>query len=208
MANAPKSVPPPPATAKAPVSAAAPVLDARGRKPRFTDIPVTNIRNVIAKRLSESKQTVPHQYSSAKINVGAANELRNVIQDGLTILLQRSSDNVESLGLCDISVSLVRKMLAKTGFKVSMNDMIIKAVSIAMKKVPELNAVWTGEEAKQLEQVDMCIAVATEQGLFAPCLKKIDQFGLNGINSYVKDIASRAREGKLKPDELSGGGFR
>ena len=99
-------------------------------------------------------------------------------------------------------------MLAKTGFKVSMNDMIIKAVSIAMKKVPELNAVWTGEEAKQLEQVDMCIAVATEQGLFAPCLKKIDQFGLNGINTYVKDIASRAREGKLKPDELSGGGFR
>jgi len=175
LANAPKSVPPPPAAAKAPVTAAAPVLDARGRKPRFTDIPVTNIRNVIAKRLSESKQTVPHQYSSAKINVGAANELR--------------------------------KMLAKTGFKVSMNDMIIKAVSIAMKKVPELNAVWTGEEAKQLEQVDMCIAVATEQGLFAPCLKKIDQFGLNGINSYVKDIASRAREGKLKPDELSGGGF-
>ena len=106
------------------------------------------------------------------------------------------------------SVSLGRKMLAKTGFKVSMNDMVIKAVSIAMKKVPELNAVWTGEEAKQLEQVDMCIAVATEQGLFAPCLKKIDQFGLNGINSYVKDIASRAREGKLKPDELSGGGFR
>ena len=73
-------MPPPPAAAKAPVAAAAPVLDARGRKPRFTDIPVTNIRNVIAKRLSESKQTVPHQYSSAKINVGAANELRTVIE--------------------------------------------------------------------------------------------------------------------------------
>ena len=88
LANAPKSVPPPPAAAKAPVTAAAPVLDARGRKPRFTDIPVTNIRNVIAKRLSESKQTVPHQYSSAKINVGAANELRIVIQDtSISIIL-------------------------------------------------------------------------------------------------------------------------
>ena len=89
LANAPKSVPPPPAAVKAPVAAAAaPVLDARGRKPRFTDIPVTNIRNVIAKRLSESKQTVPHQYSSAKINVGAANELRIVIQDtSISIIL-------------------------------------------------------------------------------------------------------------------------
>lgn len=150
-------------------------LDARGRKPRFVDIPVTNIRNVIAKRLSESKQTVPHQYSSVKINVGAANDLR--------------------------------KHLGKTGFKVSMNDMVIKAVSLAMKKVPELNAVWTGNESKQLEQVDICIAVATDQGLFAPCLKKIDQFGLSGINAYVKDIAGRARDGKLKPNELSGGGF-
>jgi len=174
LANAPPAAAPT-ASNSAPKSIPAPVFDVRGRKPRYTDIPVTNIRNVIAKRLSESKQTVPHQYSSAKINVGAANELR--------------------------------KMLGKTGFKVSMNDMIIKAVSIAMKKVPELNAVWTGDEARQLEQVDMCIAVATEQGLFAPCLKKIDQFGLSGINTYVKDIASRAREGKLKPDELSGGGF-
>ena len=88
LANAPKSIPPPPAAAKAPVTAAAPVLDARGRKPRFTDIPVTNIRNVIAKRLSESKQTVPHQYSSAKINVGAANELSIVILDTfITIIL-------------------------------------------------------------------------------------------------------------------------
>lgn len=97
LANAPKSVPPPPpVAAKAPVAAAtaAPVLDARGRKPRFTDIPVTNIRNVIAKRLSESKQTVPHQYSSAKINVGAANELRIVIQDTFTsIILLGVSDN-------------------------------------------------------------------------------------------------------------------
>ena len=149
--------------------------DPRGRKPRYVDIPVTNIRKVIAKRLTESKQTVPHQYSSVKINVAAANQLR--------------------------------KSLAEAGFKVSMNDMVIKAVGLAMRKVPQLNAIWTGDDVKKLDDVDMCIAVATEQGLFAPCLKKIDTYGLSGINNYVKDIAGRAREGKLKPDELSGGGF-
>lgn len=149
--------------------------DARGRKPRYVDIPVTNIRKVIASRLTESKQTVPHQYSSVKIDVAAANHLKG--------------------------------QLAQNGFKVSMNDMIIKAVSIAMTKVPELNAIWTGEASKQLDDVDLCIAVATDQGLFAPCLKKVNNFGLSGVNNYVKDIAARARQGKLKPDELAGGGF-
>jgi len=147
----------------------------RSGKPKYVDIPVTGIRNVIAGRLSQSKQTIPHQYTSVRVNVENAVKLR--------------------------------KMLKERGTNVSMNDLVIKATAVALKKVPQLNAIWDGSESKQLEGVDMCMAVATHQGLFAPCLKGVDKLGLAGLNTAIKDIAGRAREGKLKPDEISGGGF-
>lgn len=147
----------------------------RDGRPKYEDVPVTNIRNVIAKRLTESKQTIPHQYTSVKVAI----------------------DNAISL----------RKTLKESGASVSMNDIVLKGVSIALKQVPELNAVWSDGEAKRLEDVDMCIAVATESGLFAPKLSKVDKLGLTGVNEHVKDVAGRAKSGKLSPNELSGGGF-
>lgn len=156
-----------------PVSSQAPLL--RHGKPKYEDVPVTNIRTVIAKRLTESKQTVPHQYTSVKVNV--------------------------------LNAITLRQTLKEQGIKISMNDLVLKATAIALTKVPQLNAVWTGEESRQLNKVDMCMAVATENGLFAPCLKNVEKMGLVKVNEAVKDIAGRARTGKLKPDELSGGGF-
>lgn len=178
LSLAAKSIDPIPvkaAAVKAPVKPASTAPLTRSGKPKYVDIPVTTIRSVIAKRLSESKQTVPHQYTSVKVNVKNA------------------------IGL--------RKSLKDQGVNVSMNDLVLKATSVALKKVPQLNAVWTGEESQQLDKVDMCMAVATDQGLYAPCLKNIDKLGLTKLNEAVKDIAGRARSGKLKPDELSGGGF-
>jgi len=155
------------------ISGSAPLL--RGGRPKWVDTPVTGIRNVIAKRLTESKQTVPHQYTSVKVDLAQATDMR--------------------------------KQLSGTGVKISMNDLILKATSVALQKVPQLNAVWNGEESTQLQGVDMCMAVATPQGLFAPCIRGVDKLGLSGLNQTVKDIAGRARDGKLKPEELSGGGF-
>jgi len=152
----------------------APPVDRSGR-PKFEDIPVTGIRNVIAKRLLESKNTIPHQYTSVKVNVANAVDLR--------------------------------KQLKAQGTNISMNDLVLKATAVALQKVPQLNAVWKGDESRLLEGVDMCMAVATDQGLFAPCLRGVDKLGLGSLNAAVKDIATRARAGKLKLDELSGGGF-
>lgn len=167
----------PSASKAAPAPTAVPegVPRMRDGRPKYEDIPVTNIRNVIAKRLTESKQTIPHQYTSIKVSV----------------------DN--AMGL--------RVALKESGVNVSMNDIVLKAVSIALKQVPELNAVWSDGDVQRLEDVDMCIAVATDSGLFAPKLSKVDKLGLSGLNQHVKDIAGRARAGKLTPNELSGGGF-
>lgn len=168
----------PPVKAPSAVKPKSPVSDApllRNGKPKYVDVPVTTIRSVIAKRLSESKETIPHQYTSIKVNVKNA------------------------IGL--------RKTLKKQGINVSMNDLVLKATAVALTKVPQLNSVWNGQESQKLDKVDMCMAVATDQGLFAPCLKNVDKLGLGKLNEAVKDIAGRARSGKLKPDELSGGGF-
>lgn len=147
----------------------------RDGRPKYQDAPVTNIRNVIAKRLTESKQTIPHQYTSVKVAI----------------------DNAISL----------RKTLKESGASVSMNDIVLKGVSLALKQVPELNAVWSNGDVQRLEDVDMCIAVATDSGLFAPKLSKVDKLGLTGVNQHVKDVANRAKSGKLTPNELAGGGF-
>lgn len=147
----------------------------RDGRPKFTDIPVTQIRNVIAKRLSESKQTVPHQYTSVKVNL----------------------DNATGM----------RVTLKERGHNVSMNDIVLKATAMALKSVPELNSRWNGNDAEPQEKVDICVAVATDQGLFAPCIQNVNQIGLTTLNDAVKDVAVRARSGKLKLEELTGGGF-
>ena len=99
--------PPKPVTANQPV----PLL--RGGRPRWVDTPLTGIRNVIAKRLTESKQTVPHQYTSVKVDLDRATQMRKELKAG--------------------------------GVKISMNDLVLKATSVALQKVPQLNAVWNGQ---------------------------------------------------------------
>lgn len=138
----------------------------------YTDIPNTNMRRTIAKRLSESKASIPHTYAST-----------NCVMN--TLLEARKSLEV----------------------KVSVNDFIIKAAAISLKQVPEMNVVWNGEEAQLIEQVDISVAVATDAGLITPIVQSADTLKVAEISSTLKDLASRAKEGQLKPHEFQGGSF-
>ncbi|XP_072720076.1 pyruvate dehydrogenase protein X component, mitochondrial isoform X1 [Ciconia boyciana] len=141
----------------------------------FTEIPASNIRRVIAKRLTESKTTIPHAYAAAD---------------------------------CDIDAILkLRKELAKDDIKVSVNDFIIKATAVTLKQMPDVNVTWDGEVCRQLQSIDISIAVATDRGLITPIIKDVAAKGIKEIAASAKALAKKAREGKLLPEEYQGGSF-
>jgi pyruvate dehydrogenase E2 component (dihydrolipoamide acetyltransferase) len=111
------------------------------------------------------------------------------------------SVNVDNL------LKLRTKLNAVSKVKISVNDMVIKAASLACLKVPETNSSWLGDKIRRFTSVNMCVAVQTDFGLMAPTLFNTDTKGLEEIASEVKDIAARARSNKLRPEELSGGTF-
>lgn len=91
--------------------------------------------------------------------------------------------------------------------KISVNDLVIKAASLAATRVPETNSSWQGDYVRQFKNVNMAVAVQTDHGLMAPVIQNTNLKGLSEISSSVKEVAGRARENKLKPEELSGGTF-
>ena len=143
----------------------------------YTDIPTTQIRRIIAQRLLESKSTIPHLYLSADVEL-----------DGIAQL---------------------REALKSQGLKISVNDCVIKAVALALAEVPAANAKWDVKEESIVSSpsVDISIAVATEGGLITPIVKNADSKSLAAISAEVKELAGRARENKLKPEEFQGGSF-
>jgi pyruvate dehydrogenase E2 component (dihydrolipoamide acetyltransferase) len=170
-----------PAAKPAPAPAPAPAKAAAITAPHSL-VPHTNMRRVIAKRLTESKQSVPHFYLTMDIELDALLKLRGEL-------------NARS---------------AKDGagaFKLSVNDMIIKAAAIALRRVPKVNASFTEEGVAFYEDVDVSVAVAIPDGLITPIIRKADQKGLATISNEMKDLGLRARAGKLKPEEFQGGGF-
>ncbi|KAK7796602.1 hypothetical protein U0070_001842 [Myodes glareolus] len=144
----------------------------------FTDVPISNIRRVIAQRLMQSKQTIPHYYLSVDVNMGE-------------VLLVRKELN---------------KMLEGKG-KISVNDFIIKASALACLKVPEANSSWMDTVIRQNHVVDVSVAVSTPAGLITPIVFNAHIKGLETIASDVVSLASKAREGKLQPHEFQGGTF-
>lgn len=107
----------------------------------------------------------------------------------------------------DRLLSLRGKLNGHAKSKISVNDMVIKAASLAATKVPETNSSWMGDFVRQYKHVNMCVAVQTDHGLMAPVMRNTNLKGLEEIAAEIKDIAARARENKLKPEELSGGTF-
>ncbi|XP_020638475.3 pyruvate dehydrogenase protein X component, mitochondrial isoform X1 [Pogona vitticeps] len=141
----------------------------------FTEVPASNIRRVIAKRLTESKTTVPHAYATTDCDLGAVLKLR--------------------------------QELAKDDIKVSVNDFIIKATAVALKQMPDVNVTWDGEGPRQLQSIDISIAVATDRGLITPIIKNAAAKGVQEIAALAKALAKKARDGKLLPEEYQGGSF-
>ncbi|XP_017915273.1 PREDICTED: dihydrolipoyllysine-residue acetyltransferase component of pyruvate dehydrogenase complex, mitochondrial [Capra hircus] len=144
----------------------------------FTDIPISNIRRVIAQRLMQSKQTIPHYYLSIDVNMGE-------------VLLVRKELN---------------KMLEGKS-KISVNDFIIKASALACLKVPEANSSWLDTVIRQNHVVDISVAVSTPAGLITPIVFNAHIKGLETIANDVVSLATKAREGKLQPHEFQGGTF-
>jgi pyruvate dehydrogenase E2 component (dihydrolipoamide acetyltransferase) len=142
----------------------------------FEAQPNSSVRKVIARRLTESKQLVPHFYLSIDCEI-------------------------------DELLSLRKSLNEVSGTKVSVNDCIIRAVALAMKKVPASNASWTNDAILLYQNIDISVAVATPNGLVTPIIKQADTKTLAQISAQMKDLGIRAREGKLRPEEFQGGGF-
>lgn len=145
----------------------------------FTDISMSNIRQVTAERLLMSKQTIPHYYLTMEVTVDKLLELREVIN----------------------------KQLAANNVKISVNDVIVKAAAMALKQVPAVNSSWQGSFIRQYNNVDINVAVQTPVGLMVPFVAAADQKSLRAISSDIKTLAGKAREGKLQPSEFQGGTF-
>lgn len=176
-AVAPAAAAAPPAAAAQPATQPKPQLQPMPGQ-AYTEFPNSSMRKVIARRLLESKQTVPHFYLTIDVEL-------------------------------DKLLALRADLNARPGadYKLSVNDFIIKAVALALRKVPAANAMWTDEAILRFDDVDVSVAVATEGGLITPVIRKADQKGLATISNEMKSLAVKARDGKLKPEEFQGGGF-
>ena len=145
---------------------------------KYRQEPLTNMCRTIARRLSEAKQQVPHFYLTVDCEIDALLELRKQLNE-------RTGGEV----------------------KISVNDFVIRAAALALKQVPEANASFDESGLLFYEQADISVAVATPAGLITPIVKQAENKGLATIAREMKDLASRAREGKLKPEEYQGGTF-
>jgi pyruvate dehydrogenase E2 component (dihydrolipoamide acetyltransferase) len=144
----------------------------------WEDIAHTSVRKIIAKRLTESSRDIPHIYLTVDCEIDAMLAARKQINDA-----------------------------AGDAYKVSVNDLVIKASAIALRRVPGVNAQWTETATRMLNTVDISVAVAYEGGLITPIIWDADRKGLAQISEEMKDLAGRARDGKLMPEEFQGGGF-
>lgn len=160
----------------APASLAAPA-PAPGAS--FVDIPLSGMRDTIAKRLSAAKQTIPHYQLSATINVEKTLAARKAINSRLAA--------------------------EKSDVKISVNDFVIKAVASACKRVPSVNAHWMDSFIRQFANVDVSVAVATPTGLITPILFNADSRGVIDLAKDMKQLAAKAKEGRLAPNEYQGG---
>ncbi len=149
--------------------------------PPFTELPLTTMRKVIARRLLEAKQTQPHFYLSIDCRIDKLLELRKELNDSAP----------EGEG----------------GYKLSVNDFVIRASALALRKVPAANASWTDSAIRLYKRADISVAVAIPNGLITPVIHGADQKGLAEISNEMRDLAARARDGKLKPEEFQGGTF-
>jgi pyruvate dehydrogenase E2 component (dihydrolipoamide acetyltransferase) len=145
-------------------------------------VPHSSVRKVIARRLTEAKSTIPHFYVSMDVEIDALIRLMNELNE------KSPKDGPDA-------------------YLITINDLVIKASAATLRRVPTVNAGWTDDGMALFDDVDISVAVAIPDGLITPIIRKADQKGLATISREMKDLAGRARSGKLKPEEFQGGGF-
>ncbi len=150
----------------------------------YQTLPNNNIRQVIADRLLQAKQTIPHFYLSLDCNISDLLKLR--------VQLNSAAPQDES---------------GNKAYRISVNDIVIKAAAMSLKKVPAANASWSDEAILQYNNIDISVAVAIEDGLITPIIHNADQKSILTISAEMKQLAAKAKAGVLKPEEFQGGGF-
>jgi pyruvate dehydrogenase E2 component (dihydrolipoamide acetyltransferase) len=167
-----------PAATAAP--AGAPAAPAAAPAPAASrTIPVSRMRAAIGRRMTESKTSIPHLYVSAEVDMTEALKWRKQLNEAA----------------------------AAEGYKVTVNDLVIKAAAQALTKFPNLNASFMGDQIALHGDVHISIAVALPDGLIAPVVRNADQKSIGRIAREAADLVARTREGKIHPDEFSGGTF-
>jgi pyruvate dehydrogenase E2 component (dihydrolipoamide acetyltransferase) len=179
-------------TRPAPAAPAAPTAPAaRPPAPSVTAphhlVPNSTIRKVIARRLTEAKQTIPHFYVSIDVEIDAMLKLREQLN------AKSPKEGAEKEG--------------GGAFRLSVNDLIIKAAAVTLRRIPKVNASYTEDNVILFDDVDISVAVSIPDGLITPIVRRADQKGLAAISNEMKDLVARAKSGKLKPEEFQGGGF-
>ena len=169
----------PPATTPTSTGLSSDVISKIYADREYEIIELNSMRKTVAARLTEAKQTIPHFYLRRDIKIDALLAARVHINKGLE----------------------------KRGLKLSVNDFIIKACAVALQTVPTANVVWANERIFQLKPSDVAVAVSVDDGLFTPVIKDAETKSLSQLSVEMKDLATRAREGKLAPSEYLGGSF-
>ncbi len=156
---------------------ATPVPDVQQDLPAGTrSVPHTKMRRAIARRLTESKSTVPHFYLTADVRMDDLMTLRKQINES-------------------------------SSRKITVNDLIVKAAGLALREVPQANVIWTDEAQLQFSSADISVAIAVDGGLLTPVVRNVDSSSLSSVSATIGDFVERAKTGKIRQEELTGGSF-
>lgn len=145
---------------------------------KFVDEPISSMRRVIAEKLTKSKQETPHFYMNVSVNITALLNMRRQINDS-----------------------------GKLDTKITINDLIVRAVALAMREEPDVNVAWQNGFMRRFSTIDVSVAVAVEGGLLTPIVWDADQKPISAISKEIKVLAHDAKDGKLKPEQFIGGGI-
>src|SRR5262245_60737154 len=173
----------------APAAAAAPIPAPSDEKIRalfppdsYEVVPHDNMRKIIAQRLQQAKQTIPHFYLTIDCDIGKLAAARE-----------------------EINAAAPKDKDGKPAWKLSVNDFVIKALALALQRVPDANVTWTEGALLKHKASDVAVAVAIPSGLITPVVRHAETKSLSAISNEMKDLAARARARKLKPEEYQGG---
>jgi pyruvate dehydrogenase E2 component (dihydrolipoamide acetyltransferase) len=148
----------------------------------YEEVPLDSMRRTIATRLAEAKQTIPHFYLTADLDAGRLIAMRE-----------------------EANAAAPKDKTGQPAFKLSLNDFIIKTWAAALQRIPSANAVWAGDRILRFRSSDIGIAVALDGGLITPVIRNANSKSVTTISAEMRDLADRARQKKLKPNEYQGG---